>query len=59
MQILIKVALCVSIILIVEGSAKKLPSLAGLIGVCPSPGPWSLSDLTVEAKKRAQMTKNC
>ena len=50
MQIVIKIAFSLAIILVATGIAKKLPSLAGLIGVMPLTGALVLVWVYLENK---------
>jgi uncharacterized membrane protein (GlpM family) len=50
MQILIKIALSVAIILVATGIAKKFPSTAGLIGVMPLTGALVMAWVYLESK---------
>jgi uncharacterized membrane protein (GlpM family) len=55
MQILLKVALSIVIILIATAIAKKFPSAAGLIGVMPLTGALVLVWVYVENKGNAEV----
>jgi hypothetical protein len=55
MQILIKVALSVIIILAATAIGKKLPSAAGLIGVMPLTGPLGLAWMYLENRGEREL----
>lgn len=55
MQILIKTALSVVIIIVATGIAKKFPSAAGLIGVMPLTGALVLAWVYMENKGNAEV----
>ena len=55
MQILVKVAVSIVVILVATGIAKKLPSTAGLIGVMPLTGALILVWVYLENKGNAEV----
>lgn len=58
MQILIKIALSVAIILTATGVAKRFPSAAGLIGVMPLTGVLVLVWVYVESQGNPQVMQS-
>ncbi len=58
MQILLKVVLSITIILVATGIGKKLPSTAGLVGVMPLTGALVLIWMYLENKGDPEIMQN-
>ena len=58
MQIIIKIAISIAVILVATAIAKKFPSAAGLIGVMPLTGALVLVWVYLENKGKAEVMQN-